>query len=609
MNNTTARVGLALLVVAMVIGIVWFFNRPDKPEQEPVAAGVESPEGNQEETPQPAPTPDPAQEPAEVNPPVKTPPRPGEVERLFQALETAAEVRDIEGANEARKRLAAIGNEEVHDRATALLEKARNDAELSRWARRILIANTLYLVALGDADSALSWLIERWSEPRLSEEGRADKWAKHDRLPVEHLAAGILDDEDTAETAPLGRILTWIGQPGEVVPGNLVAALKARYAADVPQGELPDPWLSGVFRTMMSIGVNLGELSADPLKNLLVAMRDNEALSARLRAQLAVYLVQNPGTIYDLLDAISRAESLRVAAEAIRKYLQTQVLTDQDVELLIAAVHQKFGATPDGPKELLGHVLAGGAPGIALENLQTLAANLLLALQDGAKRPEENRSLAGMIDGMAGGWFMVSARLGGSWAGTPMFEAWQIPDTAATVKRAFRTIKVPGNEGSQQFAQGRVLGMLWRSPLSVDEKLAATSELLRDFASLESWIPGQLLTAFTFHRGRFSPSNSPALVECLVVLFEKWVDPFPQTRPFKGVGDPLMTVSGMAAPLAECGFPQLPNRLRETLLPIAEALIKDSLEWPKPGEPGATGFDHRPSLKSVVRFRDAYIGE
>jgi hypothetical protein len=47
MNNTATRVGLALLVVAVVVGIVWFLNRRHEPEPVPGVASVESPESDQ----------------------------------------------------------------------------------------------------------------------------------------------------------------------------------------------------------------------------------------------------------------------------------------------------------------------------------------------------------------------------------------------------------------------------------------------------------------------------------------------------------------------------------------------------------------------------------
>jgi hypothetical protein len=603
MNNTTARVGLALLVVAVVVGIVWFFNKPDEPEQKPVAAGVESPGGKQEKTPQPAPTPDPAQEPAEVNPPVKTPPRPGEVERLFQALETAAEVRDIEGANEARKRLAAIGNEEVHDRATALLEKARNDAELSRWARRILIANTLYLVALGDADSALSWLIERWSEPRLSEEGRADQWTKHDRSSVKYFAANVLVDEDKQETTPLGHILTWVGTPGEAVPGRLIKALKARYAAEIPEGERPDPWLSGVFQNIVWGTIELQDSSVSPLRELLVVLRDNEALSARLRAQLAIYLVTAPRTIHDLLDEISRAESIRVAAEALRKYMQTFMLTENDVDLLVAAVHQKFGEVLNGPVELLFFITSDGGQGITLDNFQMLAGTLLKMTAEDSRDPAHVFTMLEMLGGLDQGWWFVAQRVGASDGATPMLDEWQVPETRQTLIRTFGRVSVFGGDSRQDMAELRVMSLIWRSSLTLNDKLEATIEIMTEHG-VSRWVAGSIINGFQSHRGLFNPSLAEPTVRCLDMLFTKWKDPEPiqEQRPYKADSKAITFISKLAQALQDCGYPRLPDRLWQKLRPVVAGLVEDSTDWPNQ----RTRLHYKPHLENIKGVHEAY---
>jgi hypothetical protein len=607
MDKRLLLVGLILAITASGVA-VWMLSRPSGDAPGPVAeipdqsgATIDEPPALQD----PVDVPEPAQP---VQPRSQVEAEPGQVERMFGALIKAAELGDVEGANEARRRLAAINDEEVQTRAAALLDQTRADDAEGAYATLMLRAGALYLVALYDPEAVFAWLTARWSEPRLTKEGRREHWDTYNRRPPDQLAALTLDREDEQEVAPIGSMLSWV-QSSDPAAGALIHYLTERFRAGVVQDSLPDPWLSGVLRRTIINGMDVHAATGATFRDLLLVLRDNMTLSERLRAQVAGYLLVSPQSIHDLLLEIADAASVQVAAKALAEFLKSHTLTKHDVELLVSAIHQKFGSVPDGAASMLNYISSNGADGIPLDNLHTLVGALLSILDSGERSLGENLTMLEMVEGLRRSWTSVSARRVGAYSGVPMFNHDFHNDARRTLVRVFRSVQVPGGEERQNLARSRVMGLLWASPLSIGEKLEATTELLAEVREVAPPLANAVLTGLnrqSLPPGALGPEHGGALAECLDLLFAKWPDGLNQPRPYSGSGSSMSQLSPIARALGHCEYPPLTGRLWERLAPVASGLIEDSADWPGPGETGRFWFDYRAHLESVRAMYDAY---
>lgn len=508
-----------------------------------------------------------------VDPPAR--PRPGEISMLFDSLKAAAEQQNVSGANLIRQRIASRWCAEAVACTTILLLEVRGWPEVGH-GRDILLSNLLYLVCLDDPLLALEWLRMRWTEPRLTTEGRYKRWADFDKRPTSWIASQALERFEQIEAAELGVMLSYSVKKEEQAAQNLATALLRLYGKSVPEGERPDPWLSALLNGLFANNFPLETAEAESVRQLLTAMRGNRALSARLREQISVYLAGTPQSLLALIEMIGAAASVSEAAKSLRAYMFSHVLTVSDAELLLAAIQLKFGATPDGPASLLETVIEGSYDPIPIANIHTLTGKALASLNDPDLSAEQQLAALEVLEGIRRSWKTVEGRMGG--ASAAMFDLTHFRDAKAALLRAWGNLKVNGSGIYLDLARSRIMGLVWNTPISLQEKIDTASELLLTLK--QCGLPMILAVTNGMYRNlaEIKTAHGTGICSVLNKAFSLNTEAVTSPRPIRPGSTVFLTSSKLATVLQACSFPPIPDGLRVTLGSLVAIVREDMID-------------------------------
>ncbi len=232
--------------------------------------------------------------------------------------------------------------------------KDRPDAAEKSSARlRLHIENTsttdrhvLFYLAILAPESAFADLLEalrsRWTREN---QDAAKRWDLVDMMNLEILALRAVEDEyDIALCDALVFVIErLLHENRALVADTRLATISDLYRTDIPDREMPDPWLSQVLTGVVRISNAMTESSLEPLRRFASRLAESHTLSARLRIQARTSFIEVARGLYEVLDQIAASESVAEAGAYLGALLKESSLTAPDWTVLLEVLNAKFG--------------------------------------------------------------------------------------------------------------------------------------------------------------------------------------------------------------------------------------------------------------------------
>lgn len=281
---------------------------------------------------------------------------------------------------------------------TRLQQVVRRNTEETSLGYRINMASYLVLaLEATDFGAVLGMLRENWTSESLTGE-RAASQTKVDSLPLwsEYRLALIQDDIPLAHSVAYAIVdSAWRGELErfEVLASGTTAPYLRRETSDID--DLPDPWLSEVLGRIQSRKRSLTPEAVSPLKDYCTTISGSDAFSERLRYQARLIFQPVPETFGEVLTALHEAQTEIEAGSALRKYMNSNRLTDDELILLLAAIRGTDYA--DMSTVVLSIALQNNGMMPDTESLQQFALDILVLTGDDELSDTEVAQLCGVM--------------------------------------------------------------------------------------------------------------------------------------------------------------------------------------------------------------------
>ena len=493
---------------------------------------------------------------------------------LIDGLMAAADDLDNVALMEIRALLLARDQVDVSRAARAQIVVEREQPSTRLPQQRVCRLGHLFLLTKGEGDPpALTELRRRWSEPEISQ-GRLAKWTLINRRPIGERASRALADEDVIEARAVGYAilleLSW-GQGKE--PG-VTATLRSAYKSGIPDGEVPDPWVSEVVDRLARHRSEIQAVGWDTLVPCLRTLHDLKGISGRLREQIAALFVEKPGSFWELMEALNDASSIEPAARALIGLMYSRALSTDEVDMFLALFRQKFGWGASLYEQLMKLVMGEG-PNIPRVHVQDLAASLLQVAHDSDDAYHWNTAIAALY-GMR---YATMATV----AGDDLL-ARKDKDFKQLLKALNRKALRTDNAIPKQvdgFSAAMVLDLVWTMDLPADERIALALELVRSREKLGYVDIIWTINGLERQKDELFPSLGSLVASLIEEVFfradmnaVRKAGKSPETGPLPLLSSEVFWVDQSNGVLSACGFPTLGEVSRDLLVSWARRTLE-----------------------------------
>ncbi|MBZ0136988.1 MAG: hypothetical protein K8I27_11505 [Planctomycetes bacterium] len=500
---------------------------------------------------------------------------------LVDAMMQAADREDMPALEQLRRTLATRNDLEVLLIAKQRLELERLDGHpRSTLQRSLRVANLLMLVAPLEPPCALSELRRRWSRPAV-DEGRLDRWTKLDSGPQDIPAWRALDDYDRIEACGIGDVIKHglYSKPYNAVA--LVDHLQSIFSEGVPDGEIPDPWLS---QLVLSIGNFKSKFSADAwliCRSWLRSISDSAAFSNRLRRQAAILCVDAPAGYWEFLDLIRDGYTLEETAEAFWQYLQNYNISDDELDMMLAVLIQMYGKLPDDYRQFMATAMLRSSGSVEKKQWREVASTLLRVSLQSENADHCDLSIR-MMYGMVQEW--------GSTEEDSTFPEGLFSNSTTSLTDLLalhhKTISNSGKlpEGSGSFGTARLIEIVFYTGGAVDEQLVAATAMVTRREALDYVEFLGVINGLAHLQGRLVNADGVAVAALLDATFDRYdflklkATPEEQRPVRPDMGETLIVVS-IAETLLACGLPVLQGKALAQVSSLARIVVQDSKHW------------------------------
>jgi hypothetical protein len=499
------------------------------------------------------------------------------VEDLIQGLMRAADAQDGAALRELRAALMSRNAPEVVPLAIEQLELELADSTVTSRDRRLIrTSNLAYIICAFDAATVFARLRRNWSSPEIAG-ARMSRWEETDRLPVSLLANRALDDVDRLNALAIGYAVVHDLQTYSYTMANSVFAyLVSSYSDGVSDGEVPDPWLS---EFVLEIGKRQSQLNPAAWAVVVPALetiRRNHSFSARLRRQVAPFLVEAPSGFWELLDVVRVAESLEVAATALRKYLERYELSTDELEMLLSLYNERFGTTHFDYHRFMTELQPGWAPNVRLDTWRSFAGGLL-QLARTTNEDALTRGSLGMLYEMARFWPVNHTGA----SSTPMFSGGGEETLTALRVLYERTSESEyiARSPSTDFPSNQVLVLAWKADAPIRDVLSVVNEICAGRAELTKGEFIAVINGLDDIKFSLSLSEGALVAQIIDTCFAKYRLELTEKRPVTPLHTEAVYSRQFGQVLRAVGFPSLSGTCRNALVEMARIVKQDSPGW------------------------------
>lgn len=528
---------------------------------------------------------------------------------LMDGMLIAAQEADDYAVREFRRKLLESDNGYVTELAQTYLNQEREDGPMKAigngpYARRL--ACLLYFVGIKHPEIIFARIRAYWSNPYIQGD-RVKSWRKIESLPDHTYAARALVPGDILEIEAISAVLV-----ADVT--NQVACMNAAfrwlietYELPLSDGEVPDPWLSHILERMLLHKAHITTAGWESISPWLLSVKHQPRFSDRLRKQVAELLVETPNSIWQLLDALSTAESVKVAAALLAEFLVTRTLTIEETEMLLETIRQQYGDTGDEYRVLMSECIARGYGKIPVDNLRVLARTLL---ELGQKTTDVGQCASAiyMLWGMRTAWSHRSIR--GKQLGA-MFVDYDGAAMVGIVQLHEKMTKGKHKDlkGMGRVPAARLMELGWLSDCDVSKRLQSELDMLKRYESIELVEFLAVVNGLDRVSGEIGTSHATIIVEIMHVLIDKASSEVvsltdPKKRPVDVASPEVIYVSQIAPILAATGYPMLGEKERAWILKAAYVVIEDAEYLSGKHEPTPVSKD---AIKDVIHAAEKVV--
>jgi hypothetical protein len=499
-----------------------------------------------------------------------------EIEALFESLVQACANSDLRMAGLIRSELLAIYSEPVYLGAERRLKELRSGGE-PRVGAVALTANLMYLIAVTDPAPVLEWLRQRWRDSELSSILRR-RWHRIKDVEEGALASDVLPPEDRLEAAAVGHILGRLIGTADTSPSRVLELVHGLYGNSLPEGEVPDPWLSHILTEAMRKNLALTDDPDSGMRSFLTDLATNYSLSKCLRAQASLYLAGRSQTFAELLRAIGSAGSKKVVGKEIGHFLTLHPMTEEEFALIFAALRDKYGDYSNDMTEVARAILDNIAHAEAVDTIHLVTSHLLEYITNDTTEPGLQWSAHEFLEGLRQVWPYFESRLG-----TPvvLFGPNSERDLGALLAAVYRRSR--GNTGnvagpiSGIFAASRALHLVWAAPLPVEERMDLTLDLLGDQPQISRPDFNAALYGLRRSIDELDVQHYSRVGTIIELLYSRCDDALPAELAKGQLSGVASCLAATADLLCHCKFPELNLEVRQRITrPIDEVLAASS---------------------------------
>ena len=505
------------------------------------------------------------------------------IDQLLDALRKAAENMDSRAVGRLRAMLSERDPAEVGSASRERLAAIPTDDAALGESRGLItyLGNLVYFVAAIDLGGALERLRAAWSLPRMAETGAQDRWIRTDAAPVSYLARQCLSKVEEIQAIAVATALTdGLTPERKYRTRDLVMQLGGLFSKGVPEGEVPDPWLSAIVSHAGERREKMHPQGWAAVRECLTTLHRTDGISQRLRAQIAVYLVTTPGGFWDLAEAVSGAMSSEEIGRALLLYLQFRSLTREEVEFLLAVLAEKFKT--EGPERsgITESVVAREREPHLTAAWSEFARTLLEAAATNGNRDHAAIALD-MLAGVSRRWHpLPKQRDRFLRADTAMLPADSIERLVALFKSLWG--KGTQKDRHKTFRANRVIAQIWMVNCSLAKQIQGVEMILDEFDKLppELWVGVGRIATFS---KRYDPvlhvdaTTSARIVGLLSRLLADVQPVLPSRRPIPILATERDVVMLVVDLLESPSFPELGELAVRNLLVLARAVIDDGI--------------------------------
>ncbi|MBZ0135563.1 MAG: hypothetical protein K8I27_04220 [Planctomycetes bacterium] len=399
---------------------------------------------------------------------------------IFLGLLRAASARDQIATARFRQLLDGRDADEVFSTAVELLKAERMANADARSPDRSRLVNLMYFVAPREPGLLFSVVRECWSSRSMPSDA-LEAWTRLELRPLDVHANTIVGDTSKTEAVAIAGLLV-SGLDSLPCRGvEVFEWLTLSYAESFPTGEVPDPWLSVIISIVGREAARLSATGWAVALDWFNALLQQQQLSARLHAQIRAILAEPPNSYWEMMDAISAADSLDTWARLFRGFLAMRALTDEEMDLFLALFRTKNASDPSAYRRFMGAAIGQSSGSVSIETWRETASSLLnIGLQ--TSNPQHVHAAVDMLAGMRFRWGHKSAM---SVARGAMFPGVHQDIVERLLDLHSAIIALPdSDQRKNNNSAARIFELVWVCDAPIEQRLKAIDIMLNRTTSV-----------------------------------------------------------------------------------------------------------------------------